>query len=76
MKEKTVEVNIVGENIILKTDDVAYVEKLSRELGDKINNLSVRGASKLRAAILISLDLLDENKRMKALINDLNKTND
>lgn len=76
MKEKTVEVSIIGEKIILKTtDDIAYVEKIAKELNDRINDCSVRGVNKTRACLLVALDLLDENTRMKALIKDLNKNN-
>ena len=75
MDKKTVNVYIAGERIVVKTGDAdGYIEGIARELDDKINDLCIRGGvSKIKAAIFVALDLLDENKKMKVLIKEIEK---
>ena len=63
--------DIAGEELKLRSDDEPkYVQHLAHELTKKINYyaLSGAGASKLQAAIVCALDLLDENYRLKSLM--------
>lgn len=54
-------------------NDTEYVEKLADELTRRINKLefSQLGVSKLEAALVCALDLLDENYRLKLHIEDI-----
>lgn len=75
MAKKTVEVTIAGETIKLKTteDEMAYVEELSKQLDIMINDKLVKGTNKLKATIMIALDLMNENRKMKLLIEDMHE---
>ena len=60
-----------GEELKLRSDDEPkYVQHLAHELTKKINYYALSGAgvSKLQAAIVCALDLLDENYRLKSLM--------
>lgn len=50
-------------------------QKLALELTRRINSiaLSTSGVTKLQAAVVCALDLLDENYRLKLLIEDEKK---
>ena len=63
--------DIAGEELKLRSDDEPkYVQHLAHELTKKINYYALSGAgvSKLQAAIVYALDLLDENYRLKSLM--------
>ncbi len=63
--------DIAGEELKLRSDDEPkYVQHLAHELTKKINYYALSGAgvSKLQAAIVCALDLLDENYRLKSLM--------
>ncbi|MBQ0125964.1 MAG: cell division protein ZapA [Clostridiales bacterium] len=61
-----VELNLSSEN----TNE--YVEKLSEDLTKRIDKLEFSnvGVSKLEAAVVCALDLLDENYRLRLQIED------
>lgn len=68
-EKKQYELNIAGKKLsVVSADDKAYVEKLSKELTQRINEFLFSGANvdKLSAALICALDLLDENTRLKA----------
>ena len=68
--------DIAGEELKLRSeDDPRYVQHLAHELSKKIiyYALSGAGVSKLQAAIVCALDLLDENYRLKSLMEDAPK---
>ena len=72
MAKKNIEVIIAGETIKLRAnEDPQYVQALAKELDDMINDGLVKGTSKLKAAVMIALDLLNENRKMKVLISEL-----
>ena len=63
--------DIAGEELKLRSDDEPkYVQHLAHELTKKIYYYALSGAgvSKLQAAIVCALDLLDENYRLKSLM--------
>ena len=63
--------DIAGEELKLRSDDEPkYVQHLAHELTKKINYYALSGAgvSKLQAAIVCALELLDENYRLKSLM--------
>lgn len=65
---------ISGVELDLSSDNMPeYVEKLAADLTKRINKLefSNLGVSKLEAAVVCALDLLDENYRLKLDIEDL-----
>ena len=64
---------IAGVDLTLNSEDSEeYVQKLALELTRRINSiaLSSSGVTKLQAAVVCALDLLDENYRLKLLIED------
>ena len=67
------EITVAGEKLMLCSEDKPeYVEKLAAELSRMIGTTMLSGAevTKLDAAIVCALDLLNENKRLKAIIED------
>lgn len=67
------EITVAGERLLLCSDDnPEYVERLASELSRMIGTTMLSGAeiTKLDAAIVCALDLLNENKRLKAIIED------
>lgn len=70
------DLTIAGVDLTLNSDNNEdYVQKLAVELTRRINGiaLSSSGVTKLQAAIVCALDLLDENYRLKLLIEDEKK---
>ena len=78
-EDKTMEKNVhdimvSGVELTLTSQNAnEYVEKLAQDLTKRINKLefSNLGVSKLSAAIVCALDLLDENYRLRLEIEDL-----
>ena len=71
--KNTHKITIVGVDLTLNSENSEeYVQKLALELTRKINSiaLSSSGVTKLQAAVVCALDLLDENYRLKLLIED------
>lgn len=69
-------ITIAGVDLILNSENSEeYVQKLALELTRRINSiaLSTSGVTKLQAAVVCALDLLDENYRLKLLIEDEKK---
>ncbi|MBQ9510766.1 MAG: cell division protein ZapA [Clostridia bacterium] len=67
------EITVAGEKLSLCSEDKPeYVAKLASELSKMIGTTMLSGAevTKLDAAIVCALDLLNENKRLKAIIED------
>ena len=65
----THKLTIAGEELTLTSGDKPeYVEKLAAELSKRINTMVLSGAgvTKLDAAIVCALDLLDENCKLKS----------
>ena len=71
--KNTHKITIAGVDLTLNSENSEeYVQKLALELTRKINSiaLSSSGVTKLQAAVVCALDLLDENFRLKLLIED------
>ena len=69
-------ITIAGVDLTLNSEtSEEYVQKLALELTRRINSiaLSTSGVTKLQAAVVCALDLLDENYRLKLLIEDEKK---
>ena len=75
MAKKTVELDIVNEKIIIKTQEkeIEYIKQLAQELDFKIKDYSIKGTNTLKATIMIAMELLNENKKLKALLDDIKK---
>ena len=74
MEKNVHTITVAGEKLTLtSTNRSDYVEKLAEDLSARIENLthSSISVSKLSAAIVCALDLLDENYRLKLLIEDM-----
>ena len=74
--KNTHKINIAGVEMMLNSENgEEYVQKLAAELTRRIStiSLSAAGVSKLQAAVVCALDLLDENVRLKMEIADLKK---
>ena len=70
------DINIAGVHLPLSSDnDERYVQMLASELSRRIGNMSCSqcGITKLEAAIVCALDLLDENCQLKLEIERLKK---
>ncbi len=69
--------NIAGVNLPLTSDnDERYVQILATQLTRRIENMtSQTSITKLEAALVCALDLLDENFRLKLEIEDMKKGN-
>ena len=67
-------INIAGVEMMLNSENSEeYVQSLAAELSKRIHTiaLSAAGVSKLQAAIVCALDLMDENVRMHAELKEL-----
>jgi len=76
MEKNVHNITVSGVELTLSSDNVTeYVEKLAQDLTKRINKLefSNLGVSKLSAAIVCALDLLDENYRLRLQIEDMNE---
>jgi len=74
MEKNVHTITVAGEKLTLSsTNQNEYVDKLAEDLTKRINTLSHSNlsVSKLSAAIVCALDLLDENYRLKLQIEDL-----
>ena len=74
--KNTHKINIAGVEMMLNSENgEEYVQKLAAELTRRISTiaLSAAGVSKLQAAVVCALDLLDENVRLKMEIADMKK---
>lgn len=72
-EKKQYELIIAGKKLnVVSTDEKPYVEKLAKELTRRINAflLSSANIEKTEAIMICALDLLDENVRLKALLED------
>ena len=69
--------NIAGVQLPLSSDnDERYVQILASELSRRITNMTAQTSiTKLEAALVCALDLLDENCHLKLELEDLNKGN-
>ena len=70
------DINIAGVHLPLSSDnDERYVQMLASELSRRIGHMTATqcGITKLEAAIVCALDLLDENCQMKLEIERLKK---
>ena len=71
--KNTHKITIAGVDLTLTSDNNEdYVQKLAIELTRRINSLTLSsaGVTKMQAAIVCALDLLDENCRLKLLLED------
>ena len=69
--------NIAGVQLPLSSDnDERYVQTLASELSRRITNMTTQTSiTKLEAALVCALDLLDENCHLKLELEDLKKGN-
>lgn len=70
------DLNIAGVQLPLSSDnDERYVQILAAELTRRIGNMTSAqtGITKLEAALVCALDLLDENCRLKLELEDVKK---
>ncbi len=77
--KRKVSLNIAGNNISLITDEAPeYVEKLGALVSQRVNTLALsgNGISKMDAALVYALDLLDENFKLKMALAEAKKEND
>ena len=74
MEKNVHTITVAGEKLTLSSSNQnEYVEKLAEDLSERINTLvgSNLSVTKLSAAIVCALDLLDENYRLKLQIEDM-----
>ncbi len=67
---------IAGTELSLISEETnAYVDKLASELNRRINTMRLSGAnvSITQATIVVALDLLDENQKMRVLLENNEK---
>lgn len=68
----THKLSIAGQQLTLCSEDnPEYVDKLAQELSRRINTLMLSGAevTKLDAAIVCALDLMNENRKLKLMLD-------
>ncbi|MBO5023861.1 MAG: cell division protein ZapA [Clostridia bacterium] len=76
--KRKVSLNIAGSKISLVTDEnPEYVEKLGALVSQRVNTLALsgNGISKMDAALVYALDLLDENFKLKVALAEAKKNN-
>ena len=76
--KRKVSLNIAGNKISLVTDESPeYVEKLAALVSQSVNTLSLSGSgiTKMDAALVYALDLLDENFKLKIALAEAKKNN-
>ncbi|MCQ2435617.1 MAG: cell division protein ZapA [Clostridia bacterium] len=77
MDKSTVAVNIAGVDLVLISENSEqYVQKLADELTSRINKIKFStpvGITSVQASMVCALDLLDENYRLKVMIEELKK---
>ncbi len=70
--KKKISLDIAGNRIAVVTDqNEEYVRKLAAFITQRVNSLCVSGATKTDAALLLSLDLLDENFKLKMKLSEM-----
>lgn len=70
--KKKISLDIAGNRISIVTDEnEEYVRKLAAFIGQRVNSLSLGGATKTDAALLLALDLLDENFKLKMKLSEM-----
>lgn len=77
--KRKVSLNIAGNKISLVTDESPeYVEKLAALVSQRVNTLSLSGSgiTKMDAALVYALDLLDENFKLRIALAEAKKNND
>ncbi|MGN1095692.1 MAG: cell division protein ZapA, partial [Eubacteriales bacterium] len=68
-----IELNIAGSTLFLLTeDDEEYVKRLAAKISQRVNTLALSGGgiSKMDAALVCALELLDENCKLKMALED------
>ena len=76
--KRKVSLNIAGSKISLVTDEnPEYGEKLGALVSQRVNTLALsgNGISKMDAALVYALDLLDENFKLKVALAEAKKNN-
>lgn len=77
--KRKVTLNMVGNQISLVTDEnPEYVQKLAAVVSQRVHTLSLSGSgiSKMDAALVYALDLLDENLKLKMALEEMKKNAD
>jgi len=70
--KRKISLDIAGSRIAVVTDEnEAYVRKLAEFITQRVNTISVGGATKTEAALLLALDLLDENFKLKMKLSEM-----
>jgi cell division protein ZapA (FtsZ GTPase activity inhibitor) len=64
--------DIAGNKIAVVTDEnEVYVKKLAALITQRVGAISASGAAKTDAALLLALDLLDENFKLKMKLSEM-----
>ncbi len=70
--KKKISLDIAGNRLSIVTDEnEAYVRKLADFITQRVNTLCLSGATKTDAALLLALDLLDENFKLKMKLSEM-----
>jgi cell division protein ZapA (FtsZ GTPase activity inhibitor) len=70
--KKKISLDIAGNRLSIVTDEnEAYVRKLADFITQRVNTLGLSGATKTDAALLLALDLLDENFKLKMKLSEM-----
>lgn len=71
--KKSHNITIAGVELLMNSDDTEdYVQDLAGELTRRINTaVAGYGVTKLQAAVACALELLDENCRLKTLLENV-----
>ena len=72
--KRKISLDIAGSRIAVVTDqDETYVRKLASLISQRVNTLSLSGigATTTDAALLLALDLLDENFKLKMKLSEM-----
>ena len=75
--KKKINLTIANSRVNIITDeDEKYVEKLASIISQRVNSISLSGNSvtKMDAALLYALELLDENFKLKVELAELKNT--
>ena len=69
--KKKISLDIAGNRIAVVTDQKEYVRKLAAFITQRVNSICSSGAAKTDAALLLALDLLDENFKLKMKLSEM-----
>ena len=70
--KKKISLDIAGNRIVVVTDqNEEYVRKLAAFITQRVNSICSSGAAKTDAALLLALDLLDENFKLKMKLSEM-----